>query len=183
LFAFGLSALACQKSPSAKMQGDLQVFEREQSADKLEARGRAFAAMGDTTRAEQYFAAALDVGGDEYAITRSLLSVCVRDGRYRMAIEYARRHLVHHPNDDKVRFILGTLYAAVGEGDEAEAAFRIAAKTDGDNADLHYALAVVLRDQRGDPMQADGEFREYLRISPSGEHAEEARASLLVEVR
>jgi tetratricopeptide (TPR) repeat protein len=146
-------------------------------------RGRAFAAMGDTTRAEQYFAAALDAGGDEHTITRGLLSVCIRDGRYRMAIEYAQRHLTRHPGDDKVRFIIGTLYAALGECNEAEAALRMAAKTNVDNADVHYALAVLLRDQRGDPMHADGEFREYLRISPTGEHAEEARASLLMEVR
>lgn len=173
---------ACRSDPGVRVRADMKAFEREQTADKLLARGRAFAHVGDTTRAEQYFAAAVAAGADPAAVTPILLTVCLRDGRYRMAIEYARRHLGRHPNDVKVRILLGTVYAALGESNDAELALEAAAKADAHNADVRYALAVLFRDQRGDVERADTEFREYLRLSPRGEHAEEARASLLNEV-
>jgi Flp pilus assembly protein TadD len=111
-----------------------------------------------------------------------LVSVCVRDGRYRMAIEHARGYLAAHPGDRRIRFVLGTLYSAVGDAEAAEAELQLVATADSENADVHYALGVLLRDQRGDPLQADEQFRAYLRLSPHGPHAEDARASMLQEV-
>jgi predicted Zn-dependent protease len=175
-------SLACQASIGTRVRADVHAFQKERSLDKLMDRGRAFAAVGDTTRAEEYLSAALDAGGDEAAVTPLLLSVCVRDGRYRMAIEYARSYLVRHPSDRRLRFVLGTLYAAVGESASAQHELEHVARADRDNADVQYALAVVLRDQQSDPSRADQHFREYLRLAPGGEHADEARASLLQEV-
>ncbi len=178
-FALVASTAACQSSLGARMQTAVHTYEHDRSPDKLMERGRAFAAVGDTTRAQQYLAAALDGGGDETTLTPMLLSVCVRDGRYRMAIEYARRYLVKHPSDQRVRFVLGTLYAAVGEALAAQHELELVARVDRDNADVHYTLAVLLRDQNNDLVRADEQFREYLRLAPGGEHAEEARASVL----
>ena len=43
-------------------------------------------------------------------------------------------------------------------------------------------LAVILRDELHDAVGADRHFREYLRITPTGSHAEEAKGSLLKPV-
>jgi hypothetical protein len=50
------------------------------------------------------------------------------------------------------------------------------------NSNAHYALAVLLRDESADLSTADEHFREYLRLSPAGAHADEARGSLLQRV-
>jgi TolA-binding protein len=42
---------------------------------------------------------------------------------------------------------------------------------------------VVLRDSSADLAAADAHFRDYLRLAPNGTHAEEARQSLLKDVR
>src|SRR5687767_14811357 len=96
----------CQATPRARMQADVRAFQSEQTADKLTERGKAFASVGDTTRAQQYFDAALLAGADERKLMPLLLQVCVQDGRYRLAIDYARRYVSRHPNDVKMRFIL-----------------------------------------------------------------------------
>lgn len=176
------SCVACASSPEQRLRADVHVFQEEQTAQKLSARGRAFAAVGDTTRAREYFDAALEAGGDDRVLTPLLLSVCVRDGRYRLAIEYAERHLRRHPRDARMRFVLGTLRAGVGESVSAEADLSQVLATAPDNSDAHYALAVLLRDQRADLVGADQHFRAYLALQPEGEHSEEAKSSLLLAV-
>jgi Tfp pilus assembly protein PilF len=177
-----LACCACAGSPEQRLRTDVHNFQREQTHQKLTARGRAFAAMGDTTRAREYFDAALDAGGDQRVLTPLLLSVCVRDGRYRLAIEYAERHVRRHPDDAGMRFVLGTLRAGVGEAVAAEADLSKAIAANPDNSDAHYAMAVLLRDQRGDLIGADEHFRAYLALAPDGEHSEEAKSSLLQAV-
>ena len=177
-----LCAVGCQSTPRARMQADVKAFQAEQTRDKLIERGRGFAAVGDTTRAQQYFDAAISAGADERVVTPLLLQVCVQDGRYRLAVEYAGRYVKRHPGDVKMRFILGTLYAALGETELAAGELEHAARSDARNPHVQYALAVLLRDQRSDLVAADRHFREYLRLAPTGEHAEEARASTLQEV-
>ncbi|MGC4089342.1 MAG: tetratricopeptide repeat protein [Polyangiaceae bacterium] len=170
----GLLGVGCHAGSGARVQSDVRAFEREQSQERLLARGRAFADVGDTVRAQEYLAAALDAGGDEQRITPLLIAVCVRDGRYRLAIDYARRHLSRRPDDHRVAFLLGALYAGVGEGEAAEQELERVTRVDSSNAEARYALAVVLRDQRGDAARASRHFREYLKLSPRGAHAAEA---------
>jgi len=177
-----LVCVACAGSPQEQLQTDVHAFQEEQSFQKLTARGRAFAAIGDTTRAREYFDAALEAGGDDRVLTPLLLSVCVRDGRYRLAIEYAERHVRRHPRDARMRFVLGTLRAGVGEAVTAEADLDKVIAAAPDNSDAHYALAVLLRDQRGDLVGADRHFRAYLALQPEGPHSEEAKSSLLQAV-
>jgi tetratricopeptide (TPR) repeat protein len=161
------------------MKADMKEIRQEQTIAKLVDRGKAFAATGDTTRAEQYFAAAINEGGDEPAILPMLLMVCIEDGRYRVAIEYARTYLQKHPGDVRVRLLLGTLQAAIGESHDAHLELARVLEVRPSDADAHYALAVLLRDGENDPVSANQHFREYLRLAPNGEHAEEAQASLL----
>lgn len=165
-------------SRSSEIKAQLQTFNAERTPDKLLARGKAFAAVGDTTRAEEYYAAALEAGAPDKEVIPLLLEVCVRDSRYRAAIEYARSYVNRHPDDVRCRYILGTLYQAVGEGKSARSELEVVVKTAPEQADPHFALALVLRDDR-DLVAAEGHFREYLRLAPNGSHADEARASLM----
>ena len=172
--------VACGPPTSDRIKNAEKLGKQETPAQLVEA-GRAFAAVGDTTRAEEYLAAALERGGDETKITPLLLEICVRDGRYQMAIEYARPYLGKHPGDHRTRYVLATLYAGVGDLDraQAEAEGVIAARPA--EPEPHFLLATVLRDA-GDRVGADAQFREYLALAPRGVHADEARASRLLAV-
>jgi tetratricopeptide (TPR) repeat protein len=178
-----LGSVAC--TPPASVHQARQaatVLRRERTAEKLVARGKLFAQTGDLVRAAQYLVAAISEGGSEAAVLPLLMQVYVRSGRYRVAINHGERYLAQHPGDHRMRFLVATLHAAVG--DDAATAHHLErvlheAPT---HAPAHYALGVLLRDSRGDPAGADHHFREYIRLAPSGPHVEEARASLLQEV-
>jgi len=179
--AVAFAALGCAPSAGDRVQQNVKTFKSEQKPEKMVAQARAFWNVGDLTRAEEYFAAAIDAGGDEGKIIPLLLAVCVQDGRYRVAISYAENHLRRHPSDVSARFVLGTLYAAVGDAPGARAELEKVLVARPTEAQAHFALASVVRDQ-GDRAGADAHFREYLRLAPQGAHAEEARASLLQSV-
>ena len=165
-------------APQSKMQRGVEVMQVESAPDQLAARGDAFASVGDMTRAEQYFAAALRSGGEPARLVRRLIAVCASDGRYPVALEYADDYLRKHPADVDVRFAAATLRVALGDEKRAreELAQVLAAKPD--FGDAHYTLA-LLDKGTGDVMAADAQFRAYLAASPNGEHVEVARANLM----
>jgi tetratricopeptide (TPR) repeat protein len=156
---------------------------KQQTPEKLIEQGKGFAALGDTTRAEQYFSAALNAGGDEAVITPLVVSVCVRDGRYELAIEYARRYTQKHPNDVRMRYLLGTLYGAIGDVAHARSELEFVVTNKPDAAEPHWALGKLLHDEGKEPTLAEGQFKEYLRLAPTGSHAEEAHGLLTKEVQ
>jgi hypothetical protein len=61
----GLSALATACGGAAAERREREAAAQEASAPELFRRGEASASVGDLTRAEQYFVAALKSGGDE----------------------------------------------------------------------------------------------------------------------
>jgi tetratricopeptide (TPR) repeat protein len=164
------------------MQENMAAFKKEQTPDKLFARGQGFAAVGDWTRAEEYLSAALDAGADPRKVTPQLIAVCVKGQKYRVAIQYGQNYLQAFPDDAGTRFIVATLYMAVEEHESAKENLLLVLKKDANNADAHFALGVTLRDGEGDYSGADKQFREYLRLAPSGKHAKEANAGLLKAV-
>lgn len=176
---FFMSSWGCAHTPAEKAEQDLATLRAEHSKDNLAERGRAFAAIGDLTRAEEYLAAAIDQGGNPKEILPLLLDVCVRGGRYRSAIQHAENHLRRNPHDYATKLVVGTLYAALGDDKEAKTALEQVVEARPNDAQAHYVLAVLARDNENDVVSADRHFREYLRIEPNGAHAEEARASLL----
>jgi len=108
-----------------------------------------------------------------------LLRVCAEERRYRAAIDYAEPQLKKHPDDFRLRFVVASFYTTIGETATARDELERIAKDRPEFAPAHFALGVILRDEAGDVISADGHFREYLRLSPRGAHADEARASLL----
>ncbi len=165
-----------------KMQADLALYKKDHNPKRLIEYGKGFAAVGDLTRAEQYFTAALDAGGDDAVITPLLLKVCIQDGRYRVAIQYGETFLRKHPNDVRTRFVLAALYLAISDNVAARVQFERVLQVKPEEADAHFALAVLMRDNQQDIVTADRHFREYLRLKPGGAHAEEAQSSLLKSV-
>jgi tetratricopeptide (TPR) repeat protein len=180
-FAAG-TILGCASAPHSNVRSNVEVMQKERTADKLLDRGRAFAAVGDHTRAEQYLSMALDAGGDPAQIVPLLLRACIDGERYLVALEYARNELRRTPDDAHVRYMVASLEMAVGDSKGALEDLRALTDADPDNADVHFALASLVHEKGGDPGEANQHFREYLRLSPAGAHAREAQASITKEV-
>ncbi len=178
-FSFLLPACATAGSEAARR---VETARAEREPELLIRKARAFASIGDATRAEEYLNAARASGGDERVILRLLLQVCVNDRRYRGAIGYAEQYLRRHPQDRELRFLVATLHVALGNTQGALKELRTVLTEAPQNVEARYVLAVVLRDELGDLDGADLEFREYLRLAPKGAHAEEANGSLLTRL-
>lgn len=179
----GLLVAGCVKTPERTLEERIEVLEREHEPERLLERAEALASVGDYTRAEQYLNLALQSGAEERRVLPLLLEVCTQDQRYRDAAQYVEHYLRRHPNEFRLRFVLGTLYAGIGDVEPARAQFEKLLAVQPEHAEAHYALAVLLRDQLGNFGGADRHFREYLRLRPRGPHSEEASASLLERVR
>jgi len=180
VYALACGALACGggNSPAQDAKQKLAILDKSSQPSKLVEQGKAYSAVGDTTRAEQYFSMALQRGADESVVVPLIVKVCVRDGRYELAIDYAGRYTQKHPSDVRVRYLLGTLYAAVGDRARARQELEYVVGAKPNDPEAHWALAKVLHDEGKDLVLADGQFREYLRLAPTGSHADEARASI-----
>jgi Flp pilus assembly protein TadD len=170
---------ACASKPSDRVAHDVTIVREERTPDKLVARGMAFAGVGDLVRAEQYLAAALDAGADPNLVLPKLLRVCITSGNHLAAINYATPLLQQHPDDAHLRFVVAELRVVTGDTQGARADLSQVVEQTPDDPAPHFAYAHLLRDKIGDPVAADRELRAYLRLAPEGEHAEEARASLL----
>jgi tetratricopeptide (TPR) repeat protein len=174
--------LACAKSAQDRVVAQSAIMQQESTPERLQARGEAAASVGDLTRAEQYFVAAMKAGGDERLLTTRLLVVCVTDSRYPAAASYGEDYLRRHPNDPEIRYAVSTVYVGLGDLDRARDGLRQVVAARPDIADAHYALASVLRDSGESLLEADKELHDYLRLSPDGQYAEAARAQILKSV-
>ncbi len=146
-------------------------------------RGLAFEEAGDDTRAEQYLAAALANGGDAHVVLPPLLRACVRSGHFRLATEYAETQLARDPGDGHLRLLAGALQATIGSRVDARKHLERAAADLPNDSHVQFHVAAFFRDDLNDKVAADPYFREYLRLSPKGEHAAEAKASLMERVQ
>lgn len=178
----GPAILGCAQTQGARVAADVAVIREERAHDKLLERGRAFAAIGDYTRAEQYLMSAMEAGSDPKVVLPLLLKICVADQRIWVAIAYAEPYLRRDPDDFRLRFVVASLYSSIGDPKIAREHLERVVAMKPDHADAHYALAVLHRDDEHDPVLADLHFREYLRVEPRGPHAAEARGALLKTV-
>lgn len=170
----------CASSQGARTEANLKTIQRETNWKDLYERGRAFAAVGDFTRAEEYFSASLESGGDAQKLIPLILYCCMQDGRFLLAAQYAEQHLTTHPNDYRTRLVLGTIYAGLDQEVPAERELKRVIELKPDEPEAHYALGKILWDgQKKNYSEADRHFREYLRILPGGPHAAEAKERLL----
>jgi tetratricopeptide (TPR) repeat protein len=177
-----LGSAGCSHASGGAASGAASL-RQGQSLDELVDRGRAFAMVGDLTRGEQYLSAALQQGADVRRVLPMLVHVCVQAGRYRVAADYVQAYIEQDPENATLHLLSGVLEAAIGDRAVARREYETVLRTHPDDPSAHYALAVLLRDASVDADAADTHFREYLRLSPAGEHAAEARASLLGDGR
>ncbi|HMI90383.1 MAG TPA: tetratricopeptide repeat protein [Polyangiales bacterium] len=177
-----LFSVACAHTRASELEAHADMVAHALDPQLLVDKARAFAAAGDYARAEQYLTLAQEHGAAENDVLPLLLEVCVRDQRYRDAIAHVQEHLRQHPGSHRLRFVLASLYAALGDVATARAELERALSREPGNAQAHYALAVLLRDGAADFARADTHFREYLRLAPAGPHAEEASESLLTRL-
>jgi tetratricopeptide (TPR) repeat protein len=179
IFLLGLGyGSGCAVSAGEAIRADAEVVRRESTPDVLLHRGEAFASVGDSTRAEQYYAAALAAGGDPHLLVRRLIRVCVSGQRYWAALAHADDYLLHRPSDHEVRFARATIAVAVGETEQARADLTELAEAVPNNPDVHFALAVLLRDDLAEPSEARAHFARYLALAPNGPSAAQARVGL-----
>jgi tetratricopeptide (TPR) repeat protein len=177
-----LLAAGCLAHPRSAVEKQMEVVERERQPERLIARARLFVQLGDYTRAEQYLNAALENGEAEAEVLPMLLAICVKDRRYRAAVQYGEDYLRKHPRQHRLRFVVASLYIGLGEVEPARAQLERLLADDPKHAEAHYALAVLLRDQLKSAELADRHFRNYLSLDPRGQHAEEATGSLLTRM-
>jgi tetratricopeptide (TPR) repeat protein len=182
--ACALAAVACApaKPKESRIAHDVRIIKEENKPEVLFERAKQFQQLGDLTRAEQYYAAAMQEGYPEEKVLPPLLRVCIDSNRYRVALDYAEPVLKKKPRDHKLRLLIASLYTAIGEPENARKHYEVVVTDAPDDATGHFAYAVLLRDEFKDRVEADKHFREYLRLDPKGPHVEEAKGSLLKEV-
>lgn len=153
----------------------------ETSTRELMRKGEASSALGDMTRAEQYFVMALKSGTEERAVVKRLLVVCVADERYPVAAEYAENYLRRHPEDADIAYAAATLHAALGDAARARALLQTLTEKRPDWPEPHFTLASVLRQQGDDEALALADTHDlaYLKLVPNGQLADMAKARLL----
>jgi Tfp pilus assembly protein PilF len=175
-----LALVACS-SPAQKPAETARAQLRD--AKLLVERGRAYSEVGDYTRAEQYFGAALAAGAEPESVLPHLLKACVQSGHLRLASEYAEQHLARDPDRPRLRFLTGAIHAQLGNRATARKHLEQAAAQLPNDANVQFSVATFFRDDLSDRVGADAYFREYLALAPKGEHANEARASLMERVQ
>jgi len=171
--AFGCGGAASPSANTAPLR----------NATLLVQQAEAFAANGDFSRAQQYFAAAIAAGGTSSAILPQLLKACIAAGDLRLATEYAENELARTPDDAHLRFLVGALEAQIGNRSAARKHLVHAARELETDPNVQFSVATFFRDDVQDRIEADPYFRAYLALAPRGEHAPEARGSLMERVQ
>jgi tetratricopeptide (TPR) repeat protein len=175
-----LSLVACS-APAEKPAETARAQLRDTKL--LVERGRAYGELGDYTRAEQYLGAALAAGAKPEVVLPHLLNACVGAGHLRLASEYAEQQLARDPGNAHLRFLTGALHAQLGNRASARKHLAQAAAELPNDPNVQFSVATFFRDDLNDRFEADPYFRGYLSLAPTGEHANEARASLMERVQ
>lgn len=175
-------SVGCAPALPSREAERARTVQEETGKERLTSKADAFAASGDTLRAEQYYVAAMAAGGDAHLLIRRLLPVCALGQRFRVALQYAEDYLRQAPRDHEVRLVLGTLYWAIGEPESARLALERVVREAPAEPDAHFALAVVLAASAERRAEALPHFRAYLQAAPAGRYAEQAREGLQLEL-
>lgn len=143
--------------------------------------GVSHARSGDLLRAEQYLTAARQRGHDAASAIYWLVRVCVAANRYHSALGHAAQYLRDHPTHWPLRLVVASIYEALGDLALAESELEQIVRGAPDRALPHYRLAMLYRNREDDRGRSRAHLAEYLKLTPKGPHAAEAR-SVLSEV-
>jgi len=156
-----------------------EAKQRQAAAAELLELGLRFASAGDSVRAEQYLAAALDAGANADRALPALLKVCINAGRFEAAAQHAETYVKDVRARRDLELLLGGLYLTLEQDDKAIVQLRRVALKYPELPMAHLLLGRLLRAQAQGLEEADEHFRAYLRLAPEGPHSTEARESLL----
>lgn len=157
------------RTPTAPEQGP--------SATYLMNEGRLAASRGDTVRAEQYIALAIERGFDERRALPLLLATCIKGSRLRAALNYAEPYLRDHPEDAALRYLVATIEVGLGDDEGARRELGVLLREAPDHGEARYLLGLL--ELEHDAAAATEHLREYLRLEPRGRHAADVRVRLL----
>jgi hypothetical protein len=166
LASFGGACAGTQRAQSTVSSDPLASIEAEQ----LFSDGQTLAAHGDLIRAEQYIAASIRKGYPERRALPTLMRVCIASSRLGSALQHATPYLRLHPEDHQLRFLVASVLIGLSRYDEA--------RSDGEHADAHYLLGLLLRDHYGDADGAALHFTEHQRLAHDTLHGAEVAAWL-----
>lgn len=130
---------------------------------ELAARGRALLEQGDYLRAEQYLQLARRGGHPEPELIEPLLRACIASNRLRAALGHAQRYLQAHGDAVRVRYVKSALHRALGQPAAARRELERVIADAPEHADARRLLALVLRDELGEPHAAGVEPRKAAR--------------------
>ena len=178
LLACGVMLLGGCHQATLHQRPDLQAQLATITAEDLLLLGVSQARSGDLLRAEQYLSAARERGRDEVAVVYWLVRVCVAASRYQSALSHARDYLRDHPSDWSLRFVVATIHEALGDVPRAESELERIVRAEPTMPLPHYRLGMLYRSGEAEQARAKAQLREYLRLTPEGPHAAEARSAL-----
>ena len=136
----------------ARRQGGRGAEDRPAGGDpeKLVARGRPSPRSATSPAPSSTSPRRSSRARDPGVVLPLLLKVCIAERRYRVALDYAEPELKRHPGDYRLRFVVASFYATIGDDDSArERARADRARQARLRGGAHYALAVLLRDEDG----------------------------------
>ena len=144
------------------------------AADSSEYLAVAYAGLGNTAKALDYFKAALAksraeslllaaaktyVDAGDPSDAEALLLEALSSGKDALVAE-------------KCRFLLGDIYRAAGDGAKAEEQYNLILQSNQNSAEAHYRLGLIHQD-RGETVQARAEWRKAVSIDPTNVAARE----------
>jgi Tfp pilus assembly protein PilF len=175
---------AVQRDPGTvdAARGEPTPAEKRAAAAELCRLGKEQMRTGDSLRAQEYFATAIDSGADADQVLPDLMRAAISGMRYQAAIRYFEDFgsLMSSAHRAELGVVVGVLYLGVEQPERARTAFETALKLQPNNARAHFLLGQILREELADYAGSDAQFRAYLALEPNGENVAAARAGLLV---
>lgn len=155
--------------------------EKRAAALELVRLGKEQLRAGDSLRAQEYFATALDSGADADEVLPELMHAATSGMRYEAAIRFFEDYgsLMSKPRRADLGLVAAVLYLGVEQPERAKSTLEAVLRVKPDNARAHFLLGQLLRDELNDYAGSDEHFRAYLKLSPHGDDALAARAGLL----
>ena len=183
LLSLLLAVSGCSQATQKDSASSADVASDDAAAAKtLLELGVQFARSGDSVRAEQYLAAAMEAGADPNLALFPLLKLCIKAGRFEAAAQYAETYQRDVSAQRELCMLLGGLYVTLEQNDKAIQLLTRVTQKYPDYALAHFLLARLLHEEQREMEQADQHFHAYLRLAPQGPYAAEARESLLKQL-
>ncbi len=172
--ALGTACTSASQKPSAGPGDPLVQVESAALFDQ----GKRLAQEGDLVRSEQYLVAAMDKGHPIEEVLPILIEVCIAGSRYDTALHHARPHLLRDPENSSLRYIVATLYHAIGRQPLAVEHLERVILDAPNEPNAYYTLGKIFWKEK-EAERATELMQKYVELAPDGSHAPDARALLV----